>query len=186
MDHEQVEQTIKDILHDRVVLVTGADGFVGSHLVEKLLEYGSRVHVLVRATSSGMLHNLGPVQQQITIHRGDLADKTAVEGVVRKLKRLGGRVYGAAAILFDCCLEYRLWLPDRSGRAGRFVCCSLNGINCSKWLRRESGQAWRGDVLGSQVAWRTAVTDPRYARVTSNAQIRGLGLRRLVGWDNLY
>ena len=33
------------------VLVTGADGFIGSHLTEKLLALGARVSVLVRGTS---------------------------------------------------------------------------------------------------------------------------------------
>ncbi len=33
------------------VLVTGADGFMGSHLTEKLLELGAQVSVLVRGTS---------------------------------------------------------------------------------------------------------------------------------------
>jgi NDP-hexose 4,6-dehydratase len=33
------------------VLVTGADGFIGSHLVEKLLEHNAKVSVLVRGTS---------------------------------------------------------------------------------------------------------------------------------------
>jgi len=91
MDPDHVEKTIESILQDRVVLVTGADGFVGSHLVERLLEYKAHVHVLVRATSSGMLHNLGHLQQRITIHRGDLADKAAVEGVLRCLKKMGGQ-----------------------------------------------------------------------------------------------
>ena len=33
------------------VLVTGADGFVGSHLAEALIELGARVSILVRGTS---------------------------------------------------------------------------------------------------------------------------------------
>ena len=33
------------------VLVTGADGFIGSHLTERLIELGARVSVLVRGTS---------------------------------------------------------------------------------------------------------------------------------------
>jgi nucleoside-diphosphate-sugar epimerase len=39
------------------VLVTGADGFMGSHLTEKLVELGASVTALVRATShSGTIH----------------------------------------------------------------------------------------------------------------------------------
>ena len=33
------------------VLVTGADGFIGSHLTEKLIEIGAKVSVFVRGNS---------------------------------------------------------------------------------------------------------------------------------------
>ena len=45
------EDDIKKILKGRTVLVVGADGFVGSHLTEKLLYYGAKTHVLIRAIS---------------------------------------------------------------------------------------------------------------------------------------
>ena len=35
------------------VLVTGAGGFIGSHLAERLVEQGAHVSALVRYTSSG-------------------------------------------------------------------------------------------------------------------------------------
>jgi len=34
----------------RPVFVTGADGFVGSHLTERFVKFGADVHVFVRAT----------------------------------------------------------------------------------------------------------------------------------------
>lgn len=39
-------------MRDRRVLVTGATGFAGSHMMDRLLEAGYRVRVLVRATSN--------------------------------------------------------------------------------------------------------------------------------------
>ncbi len=89
--HSITEATIKELLDGRSVLVTGADGFVGSHLTEKLLELGARVHVFVRATSSGMLHNIGHLRKSIVLHRGDLTDKQAVMVALRALKSDGGR-----------------------------------------------------------------------------------------------
>src|SRR5512133_3501251 len=80
---------IRKLLAGRPVLVTGADGFVGSTLVETLLQFGARVHVLVRATSSGALHNIGDKRHQITVHRGDLTDTIAVARAVRALQAAG-------------------------------------------------------------------------------------------------
>jgi dTDP-glucose 4,6-dehydratase len=45
-------------LMDRAVFVTGVDGFVGSHLVDRLVEIGANVHMFVRAASSGELQNI--------------------------------------------------------------------------------------------------------------------------------
>lgn len=65
-------------LSDRPVFVTGADGFVGSHLVDTLCDLGADVHGFVRATSSGQLYNISERKRNITVHRGDLRDKTSV------------------------------------------------------------------------------------------------------------
>ena len=45
------------------MLVTGADGFMGSHLTDALVELGANVHAFVRATSSGALNNIGAPAQ---------------------------------------------------------------------------------------------------------------------------
>ncbi|MCE9561850.1 MAG: NAD-dependent epimerase/dehydratase family protein [Planctomycetes bacterium] len=63
------------------VLVTGATGFVGSHVAEALAKRGDTVRALVRpGTDTAFLEKLG-----VTIFRGDLSDpasiKPAVEGV---------------------------------------------------------------------------------------------------------
>jgi dTDP-glucose 4,6-dehydratase len=82
---------IRVLLNGRPVLVTGADGFVGSHLTEALVELGAKVHVFVRAASSGALHNIGHLRKTIVLHRGDLADKQAVMVALRGLKSDGGK-----------------------------------------------------------------------------------------------
>ncbi len=60
------------------VLVTGGAGFIGSHLVERLLERGARVTVLVRYTSSGKAGWLDYLPRHLTdnLHLvyGDIRD----------------------------------------------------------------------------------------------------------------
>ncbi|MDS0278479.1 GDP-mannose 4,6-dehydratase [Halomicroarcula sp. S1AR25-4] len=70
---------------ERPVFVTGADGFVGSHLTERLVDAGANVHVFVRATSSGELRNVRHLRDDITVHRGDLRDKHSVSQALSAL-----------------------------------------------------------------------------------------------------
>lgn len=70
----------------RAVFITGADGFIGSHLTDKMVAYGAKVHVFVRPTSSGGLHNIVHLRDKVTIHWGDLVDKHAVDNALSYLK----------------------------------------------------------------------------------------------------
>lgn len=74
---------------DRTVFVTGADGFMGSHLTEALVDAGAKVHVLIRPTSSGEMKNIGHLMRKVKVHRGDLADPASVRGVISSLKKEG-------------------------------------------------------------------------------------------------
>ena len=69
----------------RTCLVTGADGFMGSHLTEALVSLDANVHAFVRATSSGALNNIAPMREQLKIKFADLTDKTSVDYLVKEL-----------------------------------------------------------------------------------------------------
>ena len=73
-------------LADRPVFVTGADGFVGSHLTDRLIDAGAEVHIFVRATSSGELNNIHHQSENLTVHRGDLRDPHSVKRALSSLQ----------------------------------------------------------------------------------------------------
>ena len=59
-------------------LVTGGAGFIGSHLVEALVEHGEHVRVL-DDFSTGQWENLAAVANHIELLEGDIADPETVE-----------------------------------------------------------------------------------------------------------
>ena len=82
-----------DIYRGRTVLITGADGFMGSHLTDALVELGAEVHAFVRATSSGALNNIGHLSNRLKVHFADLTDKTSIDYLMRELKGAADKPY---------------------------------------------------------------------------------------------
>lgn len=77
-----------------ISLVTGATGFLGSHVVRELLTRGQRVRALARPTSS--LAALAGLDVEIV--RGDLRDPASLDTALRDVIRV-----------FHVAADYRLW-----------------------------------------------------------------------------
>lgn len=60
----------------RRALVTGASGFIGSHLVARLLREGVEVHVLQRGDAPSP--RLAPLRAQLSVWRADVTDRDAL------------------------------------------------------------------------------------------------------------
>jgi dTDP-glucose 4,6-dehydratase len=94
LDHAQLEAEFGGLYRGRTCLVTGADGFMGSHLTEALVALGADVVAFVRATSSGALNNIGHLRDELAVVFADLTDKTSVDFLVRDhLASAGDRPY---------------------------------------------------------------------------------------------
>jgi NAD dependent epimerase/dehydratase len=70
------------------VLVTGAGGFIGSHLVERLVELGASVRALIHYNALGSWGWLdySPHRERIEVIMGDLADRDLVFQAARNVE----------------------------------------------------------------------------------------------------
>src|SRR5271165_7177817 len=80
-----------------LVFVTGATGFLGSHVARVLAEQGADLRLLVRSTSN--LKNLEGLKAETAT--GDLRDPASLE------KAMAG-----CEVAFHVAADYRLWVRD--------------------------------------------------------------------------
>src|SRR5438477_10436906 len=80
-----------------LAFVTGATGFVGSHVARALAEHGADVRLLVRPNSN--TKNIADLKADLVI--GDLRDPVSLE------KGIAG-----CDVIFHVAADYRLWVRD--------------------------------------------------------------------------
>jgi dihydroflavonol-4-reductase len=80
-----------------LAFVTGATGFVGSHVARVLAEQGADLQLLVRSSSD--LKNIRGLKAEQVV--GDLRDPVTLE------KAMAG-----CDVVFHVAADYRLWIPD--------------------------------------------------------------------------
>ena len=90
---------------DRVI-VTGATGFVGSHLCRRLISGDSEVHVIVRRGSN--LSQLKDIRSKLTIHNHDGSTASMIE-ILRTCKP---KVVFHLASLFIAHHNSASWVPN--------------------------------------------------------------------------
>jgi dTDP-glucose 4,6-dehydratase len=80
---DRLKTELGDHFAGRTCVVTGADGFMGSHLTEALVHLDANVVAFVRATSSGALNNIAHLRRRLQVVFADLTDRTSIDYCVR-------------------------------------------------------------------------------------------------------
>jgi dTDP-glucose 4,6-dehydratase len=80
---DRLKTELGDHYAGRTCVVTGADGFMGSHLTEALVHLDANVVAFVRATSSGALNNISHLRRRMRVVFADLTDRTSVDYCIR-------------------------------------------------------------------------------------------------------
>jgi dTDP-glucose 4,6-dehydratase len=88
-----LQHEVGEFFSGRTCLVTGADGFMGSHLTDALVHLDANVTAFVRATSSGALNNIGHLWRHVKVKFADLTDRTSVDYLVKELMDAPDRPY---------------------------------------------------------------------------------------------
>jgi nucleoside-diphosphate-sugar epimerase len=83
------------------VLVTGGAGFIGSHLVEDLVQQGASVRVYDNF-SSGLRANLGLISKDIELIKGDILDRESLEKAARGIDVIS---HQAAQLEITRCID---------------------------------------------------------------------------------
>jgi nucleoside-diphosphate-sugar epimerase len=68
------------------VLVTGASGFIGSHLTRRLVAEGAEVHALTPAVSSVYPGRLLDLREKITLHEANITDRSAMDDLAKTVR----------------------------------------------------------------------------------------------------
>ena len=134
-------------------LVTGATGFIGSHIVDRLLERGDDVRALVRPSSDvSYLEGRG-----VDLRRGDIADRDSLAPAVEGAEV----IFHAAAMVSD-------WGPWRKFRAltidgTRNVLEAAVGAGVPRFLHVSTDGVYDLRYLGKRMTEETLL-ETRFAR----------------------
>ena len=119
---------------DKKVLVTGGTGFIGSHVVEKLISYEANVSVLDRMRG-GVIKNIESLKDRVRFISGDCADpviaRAACEGqqvVMNLAARVGGisynRTHQATMLTDNLAIASVMIEAAKQSRVERFLVVS--------------------------------------------------------------
>ena len=119
------------------ILVTGGAGFIGSHIVDRLVDLGADI-VVLDDLSSGKLENLSQSQEKIKFIKGDIRDEKDLEAALDGVEAISHQAaWRSVPKSVDKPWEYnevnvdgtlKLFLKAKEKGIRRIVCASSSSV----------------------------------------------------------
>ena len=77
---------MEDFWREKKVFITGANGFLGSHLTKKLIDSGNRPFVLVYEQNPGSIFDQEKLGEKSRVIEGDVRDFQLIEKILKENK----------------------------------------------------------------------------------------------------
>ena len=149
------------------VVVTGGRGFIGSHLVERLLSEGAEVRVADLARCNGARNNLAHLGDHVEFFDVDLADPQSCNKICRgadvvmhlaaRIRGVGYNVKHHGEMFFaNALLNLHMLEAARLARVDRFLCVSTVGVypkECKIPTPEEDGFKGEPESSGFGYGW---------------------------------
>lgn len=117
-------------LNDKRVLVTGGCGFIGSHLVKRLLTEGAKVSIMCRMGTQTW--RLEEELKNISIHEVDITDSTKVENATKEI--CPEIVFHLAAYGVDSAQKEYIKAVNTNILGTINILNSAKGVGCKKFI----------------------------------------------------
>jgi dihydroflavonol-4-reductase len=117
------------------LLLTGASGFIGSHVARELLAAGYEVRALIRPAPSDQQPRRNLLDERLQVAPGDLRDKDSLRSALE-----------GCEMLIHVAADYRLWAPDTK------ALFATNVVGTRNLLQEALRQGLRRVVYTSSVA----------------------------------
>ena len=160
------------------VLVTGGAGFIGSHLVERLLHLGHQVHVLDNF-STGRRENLAHLDKHpsLIIHEGDVTDSHVVDRVLNDIEWVF-HLAALADIVPSIVNPIDYYQANVSGTATLVEAARKTGV--ARFIYAASSSCY--GIPSDYPTPETAAIDPQYPYALTKL----LGEQLVMHWSHTY
>lgn len=162
-------------LHDKSVFITGATGFLGSHIARRYLDEGYAVSVLHRSQSGHGL--LADVADLISWHEGDLLDIPSLETAIQADMDV---IHAAAVVSFTPKDRERMERINVEGTANIVNVCLKAGIRKLGYVSSvaalgrpidQGGKSDRPMVIDEEQKWEESPNNSVYAQTKYRAEL---------------